>query len=413
MSRRTIVAAIFVILGVWVSLWIGSAVEPIPVGPKPLLDIEFPGKIYHRGDGPLAISRASAACRYWEHPADLVGVDVARYWPGKGLLIEGADQNVLIENTVYDVANWSTNGNLTPTDDTDINLYDGHSFKLVELAGVGQLYQTVTVTAEDYIVSFLAYTDGSAVTTADIDAFADTAFTNEIGTTYYESLGGGVYLCWGEFTATAADWHVGIEVKANKTVYISLLTCHKSAPTNEGFSGPRSLIPSGAAPTTRAPEVVTIPADGNIGLSEGTIDVMWTAGCSEASANLNFILSIYKDASNEIYVYVFNSKTYFRHNVAGNILDSNGVIGFSRNDFVKIRCCYGSNIEGTKDTILYASVNNGAWSEIASAATPLGGTFPTGATINLGRRGSAIGYVSSFIRRVTIWKEAKVGIPTH
>lgn len=89
-----------------------------------------------------------------------------------------------------------------------------------------QFYQTRTLTAEDYVICFLAYTDGSPVTSADVVPFAGRGFTNEIGEFHYEHRGGGAYLCWGTFTAAAAPWRVGVEVKPGKIVYIALPTCY-------------------------------------------------------------------------------------------------------------------------------------------------------------------------------------------
>jgi peptidoglycan/xylan/chitin deacetylase (PgdA/CDA1 family) len=95
-------------------------------------------------------------------------------------------------------------------------LYDDYSIRLQETSGAAQqFYQPKTLTAVKYIISFLACNpDGSAVTSANVKAFADTALTNEITTTYYEPLGNGAYLCWGVFTGTAATWNVGVEVPA-------------------------------------------------------------------------------------------------------------------------------------------------------------------------------------------------------
>lgn len=100
-------------------------------------------------------------------------------------------------------------------------------------ASAKQFYQTKTLAAGTYVVSFLAYTTGAAVTSADVQAFADSGgFVNEILVTTFEHVGSGVYLCRGQFTATAGDWNIGIQIEGNKTVYVGYPSCFLASEAN-------------------------------------------------------------------------------------------------------------------------------------------------------------------------------------
>ncbi len=115
-----------------------------------------------------------------------------------------------------------------------------------------QFYQTRTLKAEEYVVCFMAYTDGSPVTSADVLPFAGVAFTNEISEFHYGRGSGGAYLCWGTFTATAEPWNVGAEVKSGKVVHIALPTCcprWKSA-SDQHLASPPSIGPFPVTPAT-------------------------------------------------------------------------------------------------------------------------------------------------------------------
>lgn len=391
----------------------------------PLLDLDFTqGRHYaHRSvvASALTFTRASSGLDYSVQPAVLRATNIPRYMQNSavnglnGILIEGADINVVWYNTVYDVLRWTVNGNLTPTDDVTVNLYDGHSFKLVEAAGLGEIYQNVVLTAVKYVIEFLAYTDGSAVTSADVVAFADTATTNEVALTNFEHVGGGVYLCWGVFTATAAAWNVGIEVPAGKTVYVSLLTCHIAAPTSEGGDFPRSPIPNDTgASKTRAADVLTIPADGNIGLVTGTVDVEFTAPCNEVNAATDLRIVEFYSAATNIFLVSFDSvgnttKIYHRGN-SGTARTISVALGFARNALVKMRVVYSTSLlDGTNYMILYSNIGAG-WSQVGQ--TNLQPTaFLAGMTIYVGRYGAGAYSLGSLIRRIRFYGYAKVGLP--
>lgn len=403
-----------------------SAIDGVDL--KPVFDLDFmAGRAYcHRIVNPAAptATRASAANRYWLQPADDVGVNVLRYAQKStighlnGLLIEGADQNVIIRNyeSVYQAGDWVTNGFILPSTVNVPDLYGGGAIQAIEAdVGEGYMCQQPTLTAVKWIVAALVYTDGSAVTASDMrmSAAAAAAFAGLAST--YEHVGGGVYLVWAVFTATAAVWNVGINVRRGKTINFSLLSCYLAVPTNEGGDFPRSPIPNATgAAITRAADIYAHSADNNIGLDEGTIDVEFVAPCSEAeAATFLRIISIYKDGNNRIEVYydAGANTVLFRHRVGAVSVDASGALGHSRGDIVKIRCPFGADIEGLKDTIFYASINNAAWSEIASHNGPLGGNLPAGATIYIGQYGTGVSHLGSLIRRVRIFNYVKVGLP--
>ncbi len=288
------------------------------------------------------------------------------------------------------------------------NLYDGHSVQLCEAGGAAkQFCQTKTLTAQDYIVSFLARTDGSEVTSADVAPFADTALINEISEPHYEHVGDGVYLCWGKFTATAADWNVGVEVKAGKAVYVSLLTSHERGSSTDGGDFPRSLIPNDTGGSKlRASDTCTIPADGNINPSRGTIDAEFTAPCAELEANVRLMVwTIYKDGTHYWGIAISSTgKIQFIYRGGGGEVIASAALTIARNQIIKLRALYDINkIDGTNYLILYAN-KGGGWIQLAQSAAAIGVAIPAGATIYPGGWSSAAAYhFGGFIHSLRIY----------
>lgn len=89
-----------------------------------------------------------------------------------------------------------------------------------------QLYQVRKFPPGDYAICFLAYTEGTPVTASDVVPFANMGGSNQVTDPHYEDQGGGVYLCWGTFTSQAAEYQTGLEVKAQRTVYVGLVSCY-------------------------------------------------------------------------------------------------------------------------------------------------------------------------------------------
>jgi len=98
---------------------------------------------------------------------------VPRYRAGSGILIEGADTNVIIRNHYPDylTGDW-TKTNITDTEVTTPDLYNGGSIRLVTGGAAGQLTQQQTLTQEIEIIQALVYTDGTPVTSADMEMYA-------------------------------------------------------------------------------------------------------------------------------------------------------------------------------------------------------------------------------------------------
>jgi len=397
----------------------------------PLLDLDFTqGRHYaHRSvvASALTFTRASDGLDYAVQPAVLRATNVPRYMQNSavdrlnGILIEGADTNIIIQNTVYNVANWAFYSAPVMSDNTSVNLYGGHSFKMVwdGFTDISAIVQVHALTAVKYIVEALVYTNGSAVTSADMRFQANVSGGAAV---YYnptfEHVGSGVYLAWAVFTGTAVNWDVGINVRQNKTIYFSLLSCYLAAPTNEGGDFPRSPIPnSTGASITRAADLLTIPGTGNVGATEGTIDVEFVAPCSEPeSGNNQYLLYYSKDANNRFLLYinpVTNAMTFTLLMGGAAACASANTSGFARNNTVKLRFVYRqtSTLDGTNYGILYNSVNGAAWGQLCASAVQPTGVMDGSGTIYLLHNTVSVSHLGSPIRRIRIYNRAKVGLP--
>ncbi len=259
-----------------------------------------------------------------------------------------------------------------------------------------QLYQIRTLTAEDYVVSFLAYTNGGAVTSGDVVPFADTAFTNEITEFHYEHLGGGVYLCWGKFAASSGSWNVGLEVKGNKTVYVSLPTCVRAGTSMASGPYPRSLIANlttGAA--IREADSLTVSGGECFHPNEGTMDIeFYPLYPSDLSDSFQFYFAHLYGGSGQVSLYRDDANTIrFRIQANGDDDSVSGTISWNRGDRVKIRVVWDceEKLDGTNYMLMYGRVNDGAWTQIgASAGQP---TAPSSEqSLYVGRAGDSSGY---------------------
>ena len=109
-------------------------------------------------------------------------------------------------------------GALTLSRDTGTT-YSGSSGSMKLLAGGngGIASQSINVgNTNQYLLSTYAYTDGSAVTSSDLELYYNGA---AISTTF-TSVGSGWYRLSGTVTGANASRTYGVQVKANKTVYI-------------------------------------------------------------------------------------------------------------------------------------------------------------------------------------------------
>ncbi len=103
------------------------------------------------------------------------------------------------------------------------------SAKLVASGVAANFTQSVNVgNTQTHQLSAYAYTDGSAVTSADLSLLSN---GSTISTTY-TSVGGGWYQLTGTLTGAASSIAYGVQVKAGKTVYIDNASLTSYAPTN-------------------------------------------------------------------------------------------------------------------------------------------------------------------------------------
>jgi len=288
-------------------------------------------------------------------------------------------------------------------------LYKATSLKCQNVsASARQLYQARTLTAEDYIISFLAYTDGSPVTSSEVVPFADTAFTNEISTFQYEHLGGGVYLCWGKFTATAENWNVGLEVKGNKTVYVSLPTCIAAGASQASGPYPRSPIANETTGSvSRQADSLTVAGNANFEPSRGTLDIeFYPLHPSDLSSSYAFYLAHFYGGDGQMRLYKDDANQLtFRIQANGDDDSVVGTIGWSRGDRVKVRVVWDceETLDGTNHMLMFAKVNEGAWSQIGACATQP--SAPSSEqTLYVGRAGDSAEYeANAFISWLRIY----------
>lgn len=105
---------------------------------------------------------------------------------------------------------------LTATRDTGTKYAGAASVKLVAGGTDGNYLQSVNVgDTSSYTFIAYAYTDGSAVTSADLELYYDGAVLS----TTFTSMGGGWYKLTGSLTGVASAKDFGVRVKAGVTVY--------------------------------------------------------------------------------------------------------------------------------------------------------------------------------------------------
>lgn len=408
------------------------------VGLCPTIDLDFTqGKPYgHRIAVPAAptAARASSALFFQNHfhqletdgnYTTLYGNNVLRYGNNDnhsyayeiqqrwiGLLIEGADQNVIVENTQYAAVNWTLAGGPTVTDDTLYKLYSGRSSKIVAVGAEAYMFQTALLTGEDYFICFLAAGTVLDDTALRIAAGVSGAIAGIAST--HELIGTGMMLVWATFTATAANWDIGVNVRANQTMWVTLVTCCKVAPTNEGGAFPRSPIPSGAAATTRAADSWSVAIATGWDGGAGTFDVECIAPCAEnETPGYLTLLLFHVDANNTIFLRIRTASTNTEFSVksgGGSERPIRVGLGFSRGDNLKLRGVWNSQatLDGTNYVHLYFSINNAAWALAGVHAGALGGAFVGAPTLNIGGT-TTIRHWAAPIRRVRFYPYPIVG----
>ncbi len=249
-----------------------------------------------------------------------------------------------------------------------------------------------------------------AVTSSDMEVFADTAFTNEITASHYEHQGDGVYLCWGIFTPPTggADWNVGVEVKGDKTTYVSLPTCGKAGSSMASGPYPRSLIVNGTTGSaSRQADSLAVGGAQNFQPEKGTLDIeFYPLFPSGLSSSFQFYWADFYGGEGRMRLYRDDANNVeLRMEADGDDDSVVGTVNWNRGDRVKIRVVWNcqKELDGTNYMLMYGRVNEGEWALIG--ACPSQPTAPSSnQTLYVGRSGSSAGYeANSFISFLRIY----------
>jgi len=132
--------------------------------------------------------------------------------------------NARVKNYLRDKYAVSVTAGITSVTQDTTTTYNGSagSAKLVTATSdTGEFTQLVNVgDTNSYNLSAYVYTDGLVVTSSDAELFAN----GNTVTTTYTSAGGGWYQLTGTVTGVASSVQYGVQVKANKTVYLDDLS---------------------------------------------------------------------------------------------------------------------------------------------------------------------------------------------
>lgn len=174
-------------------------------------------------------------------------------WPSRGSSAVGADPtNVqnhagdIAELIVYNSALSTTNRSrlenylrdkyaitvssgitsVTRDTSTTYNSSVGSAKLVTATSDTGEFTQLVNVgDTNTYNLSAYAYTDGSAITSSDAELF----YNGSTVSTTYTSVGSGWYQLTGTVTGANASRQYGVQVKANKTVYVDNMSLNSYA----------------------------------------------------------------------------------------------------------------------------------------------------------------------------------------
>ncbi len=290
--------------------------------------------------------------------------------------------------------------------------------KILRSLDCGKTWVNISVAhaTEGYVYSLYAWANGIALAGTRANGhilrstinptlcavpFADTGgFTNEITVFNYEHIGGGVYWCWGKFTATAAAWNVGAEVKALRTVYLNLLTCVRAGTSMASGPYPRSPIANtSTGSATRQGDSLTVTGNNNFLPDKGTLDIeFYPLFPSNLPNAYQFYFAHFYGGEGQIRLYRDDAnKLTFRMQSNGDDDSAVGTISWSRGDRVKIRVAWDcqEKLDGTNYILIYGKVNDNPWAVIG--ACPTQPTPPSSdKTLYVGRAGSSAGYEANF-----------------
>ncbi|MBI4028856.1 MAG: fibronectin type III domain-containing protein [Candidatus Blackburnbacteria bacterium] len=133
-----------------------------------------------------------------------------------------------IENYLRDKYSITVTSGITSTSRDTTTKYAGNaSAKLVTSStDTGEFTQSVNVgDTNTYNLSAYAYTTGSTVTSSDVQLYANGSTVS----TTYTSVGGGWYQLTGTVTGIASSVPYGVQVQANKTVYMDNMSLNSYA----------------------------------------------------------------------------------------------------------------------------------------------------------------------------------------
>lgn len=147
-----------------------------------------------------------------------------------------------VENYLRDKYNISVTSGITTITQDSTTTFNGNSYsaKLVTSSSdTGEFTQSVNVgNTNTYTLDAYVYTDGSAVSTSDAELF----YNGSTITTTSTSMGSGWYKLSGTLTGANASRIYGVQVKANKTVYIGQMNLYESSAYNSSASLTSSIF---------------------------------------------------------------------------------------------------------------------------------------------------------------------------
>jgi hypothetical protein len=229
--------------------------------------------------------------------------------------------------------------------------------------------------------------------------------------TTFDELGGGVYRAWASFAAGSNDFELGAEVKGDKTIYVSLLTCGVVGTSKASGPYPRSPIANDTnGDATRQADSLTVGGSSNFDGGKGTLDVeFYPLFPSSLSGDFELCLAHFYGGSGEIELFRNSpNEVKFRVKANGDEDTVTGTISWSRDDRVKLRVAWDceKTLDETNHMLMYGKVNEGNWAPVGSCSSQP--TAPSSEqTLYVGRRGSSAGYeANSFVSWLRIYDRA-------
>lgn len=214
----------------------GSALQPTAptfgsATPMIIVAIESAGTIYGYHDGGATTPASASSSFNIGNGARYGGWSNSYPYPWDGDVYEYRIFNAALstQELSYQISNLAFLYGITPgglgatiTRDTGIKYAGAASAKLVTVAnGICPFFEVVNPgTTDDYELEGYVYTDGSEVTSSDIELYYGAEGSAAAVSTTFTSAGSGWYKMTATVTGANADRKCGVEVKASKTVYV-------------------------------------------------------------------------------------------------------------------------------------------------------------------------------------------------